>query len=174
VGLSADGGTATVYGPGDDNSAGGAAWIFTRSNGVWSQQGPKLLGSGAVGQSLRTIGSVAISADGNTAILGRAGDNSLKGAVWVFTRTDGVWIQQGEKLVGSESRGRWQGQGGSVALSADGNTAVFDAREDNDGEGGVWVFRRSNGIWTQDGVKLVAVAASGFLRQALPEISADR
>ncbi len=27
----------------------GAAWVYTRSGGVWSQQGPKLVGTGAVG-----------------------------------------------------------------------------------------------------------------------------
>jgi hypothetical protein len=32
----------------DDNSGTGAAWFYTRSNGVWTQQGSKLVGSGAV------------------------------------------------------------------------------------------------------------------------------
>lgn len=27
----------------------GAVWVFTRTAGVWTQQGPKLVGSGAVG-----------------------------------------------------------------------------------------------------------------------------
>jgi hypothetical protein len=41
VALSADGSTALVGGPQDDNGA-GAVWVFTRSGGAWSQQGPKL------------------------------------------------------------------------------------------------------------------------------------
>ena len=57
VALSADGNTAIVNGYGDDNGVGGAAWIFTRSNGIWSQQGEKLIGTGAVGVSLRTLSS---------------------------------------------------------------------------------------------------------------------
>ena len=32
-----------------DNSNAGAAWVFTRSGGVWTQQGKKLVGTGAVG-----------------------------------------------------------------------------------------------------------------------------
>jgi len=29
----------------------GAAWVFTRKNGIWTQQGLKLVGSGAVGKT---------------------------------------------------------------------------------------------------------------------------
>jgi hypothetical protein len=47
----------------------GAAWVFTRSNGVWTQQGNKLVGSGALTAASRGT-SVALSADGNTALLG--------------------------------------------------------------------------------------------------------
>ena len=36
VSLSSDGNTAIVGGPGDDGA--GAAWVFTRSGEVWSQQ----------------------------------------------------------------------------------------------------------------------------------------
>jgi hypothetical protein len=64
----------------------------------FAQQGAKLVGTGAVGNARQ--GSVAVSADGNTAIVGGAGDNSGVGAAWVFTRSGGVWTQQGSKLVG--------------------------------------------------------------------------
>lgn len=49
--------------------------------------------------------SVALSADGNTAIVGGNDDNSQLGAAWVFTRTGGVWAQQGPKLVGTGAVG---------------------------------------------------------------------
>jgi hypothetical protein len=42
VGLSADGNTAIVGGP-SDNLSTGATWVYTRSNGVWTQHGPKLV-----------------------------------------------------------------------------------------------------------------------------------
>jgi hypothetical protein len=45
--VSADGNTAIVGGPGD-NSGTGAAWVYTRSGGAWTQQGNKLVGTGAV------------------------------------------------------------------------------------------------------------------------------
>jgi hypothetical protein len=52
VALSGDGNTAMIGGAFDNNNAGGrAAWVFTRSNGVWSQQGNKLIGTGAVGSA---------------------------------------------------------------------------------------------------------------------------
>ena len=47
----------------------GAAWVWTRSGGVWTQQGTKLVGTGAVGDADQGQ-SVSLSADGNTAIVG--------------------------------------------------------------------------------------------------------
>jgi hypothetical protein len=84
VALSADGNTAIVGGP-SDNSQAGAAWVFSRSGGgVWTQQGAKLVGSGATGIADQGQ-SVALSADGTTAIVGGFADNSYAGAVWIFT-----------------------------------------------------------------------------------------
>jgi hypothetical protein len=169
VALSADGNTAIVGGWQDNNGA-GAVWMYTRAGGVWTQQGGKLVGTGAAGNAEQGY-SVALSADGNTAIVGGPSDNSGAGAVWVFTRSGGVWTQQGSKLVGT---GAVQygpsvgvGQGSSVALSADGNTAIVGGPGDNrdvawiyDPVGAVWVFTRSGGVWTQQGGKLVG----GFLQ----------
>ena len=66
-----------------DNSGIGAAWVWTRSNGVWTQQGNRLVGSGAVGNAAQGF-SVALSGNGNTAIVGGATDNSGIGAAWRF------------------------------------------------------------------------------------------
>jgi hypothetical protein len=63
----------------------------------FTQQGPKLVGTGAVGFASQGW-SVALSADGNTAVVGGPQDNSETGAAWVYTRSNGVWAQQGSKL----------------------------------------------------------------------------
>ena len=171
VALSADGNTALMGGLGD-NSFAGAIWVFTHSNGVWTQQGNKLVGAGAVGTADQGF-SVALSADGNTALVSGVGDNSLAGAVWVFTRSNGVWAQQGNKLVGAGAVGTAR-QGFSVALSADGNTALVGGRGDNGEAGAVWVFTRSNSVWTQQGNKLVGAGAVGTANQGVSvALSAD-
>src|SRR5947199_410827 len=128
VALSADGNTAIVGGP-YDNSNTGAVWVYTRSGGVWTQQGSKLAGTGSVAPP-------------------------GLGTAWVFTRSNGVWTQQGSKLVGTGAvRNGLQGQ--SVALSADGNTAIVGGPSDNTSTGAVWVYTRSGGVWTQQGSKLI-------------------
>jgi hypothetical protein len=166
--LSADGNTALVGGHGD-NSGAGAAWVYTRSNGVWAQQGNKLVGTGAVGVASQGR-SAALSADGNTALVGGPSDNSGTGATWVFTRSNGVWTQQGNKLVGTGAAR----QGSSVALSADGNTALVGGPFDNWSAGATWVFTRSNGVWTQQGNKLVGTGAVGAAEQGTSvALSAD-
>ncbi|MBZ5580412.1 MAG: Ig-like domain-containing protein [Acidobacteriia bacterium] len=160
VALSADGNTALVGGP-EDNGGMGAVWVFTRTAGVWNQQGEKLVGSGSVGTSSQGT-SIALSSDGNTAIVGGPGDNSHLGATWVFTRSGGVWSQQGGKLVGSGSTPGDSGavaQGASVALSAGGNTALIAGPDDNDATGAVWAFTRSGSVWSQQGSKLVGSGA---------------
>jgi hypothetical protein len=44
VSVAADDATILVGGPGDSSGI-GAAWVFVRSGGVWTQQGPKLVGT---------------------------------------------------------------------------------------------------------------------------------
>jgi hypothetical protein len=169
VALSADGNTALVGGSNDngfwsDGPAHGAVWVWTRDAGVWTQQGNKLVGSGAVGPYIEQGRSVALSADGNTAIVGGWQDSGLTGAAWVWTRSGGVWTQQGPKLVGSDADGP-AAQGRSVALSADGNTAIVGGSDDSRLKGAAWVWTRSGGVWTQQGPKLVAPAGSSVRGQ---------
>jgi hypothetical protein len=163
VAISSDGNTAIVGGEFDNNQA-GAGWIFVRSGGVWTQQGPKLVGTGAVGNASQGR-SVAISSDGNTAIVGGYRDNATAGAIWVFTRNGGIWTQQGPKLVGTDAIGSDVEQGFSVAISSDGNTAIVGGWVDNSGSGAVWVFTRSGGVWTQQGPKLIGSGAVGHAFQ---------
>jgi FG-GAP repeat len=154
VALSADGNTALIGGASDGGYV-GAAWVFTRSGTVWAQQGPKLTGSTSGGTGPKFGTSVALSAEGNTALIGGPYDDHGAGAAWVFMRTGSTWSQQGEKLTGTEELGEaWFGD--EVALSADGNTAVIGGPFDSEWEGGVWVFTRSGSQWTQQGKKLVA------------------
>jgi uncharacterized protein YbdZ (MbtH family) len=119
-----------------------AAQLFSSQLALaqFTQQGPKLVGTGAVG-SANEGWSVALSGDGNIAIVGGAGDNGFAGAVWVFTRRDGVWTQQGSKLVGTGAVGVQPAvQGASVALSGDGRTVIESGDGDNVYLGAAWVF----------------------------------
>ncbi len=159
VSLSADGNTAIIGGVVDNNGV-GAAWIFVRNGGVWSQQGSKLVGTGSVGNSVQG-NSVSMSADGNTAAIGGYGDNSNIGATWIFTRSGGVWTQQGQKLIGNGFTGTPR-QGSSVSLSADGNTLIVGGPTDSTTRGAAWVFSRNAGVWTQQGSRLSGSGAYGF------------
>jgi hypothetical protein len=80
-----------------------------------------------------------MSGDGNTAIVGGPTDNDLVGAAWVYIRRTGAWYLLGSKLVGAGALGP-SGQGGSVALSAGGDTAILGGRLDRGGVGAAWVF----------------------------------
>ena len=162
ISLSADGNTAIVGAPGDNTNV-GAAWIFVRSGTSWTQQGSKLVGSGASGAAAQGY-AVAISADGNTAVIGGRADNTNTGAIWIFTRSGATWTQQGSKLVGSGASGAAR-QGSSVAVSADGNTVAEGGSDDNSNAGANWIFTRTGTAWAQQGSKLVGTGASGSAQQ---------
>jgi hypothetical protein len=171
VALSADGNTAIVGGHADNTNQ-GAAWVYTRGGSTWSQQGAKLVGTGNTGAANQGY-SVALSADGNTAIVGGYADNTVQGAAWVYTRSGSTWSQQGAKLVGTGNTGAAQ-QGYGVTLSADGNTAIVGGYADNTVQGAAWVYTRSGSTWSQQGAKLVGTGNTGAARQGWSvAISAD-
>ncbi len=162
VALSADGNTAVVGAP-LDGELHGAAWIFKRSGSSWTQsaelQGAEGEPSGSP-DGVAFGGSVAISADGATVLIGGFGDSGDTGAAWVFANEAGSWQQQGSKLAGAEEAGKGK-FGRSVALSADGSTAVVGGDGDGKGTGAAWVFARSGTSWAQQGSKLTGAEEAG-------------
>lgn len=159
VALSNDGNTALIAG-----SDQGAAWVFTRSGNSWNQQGLKLTprdgnpgGGGSFGSA------VALSQNGNTALIGGSSDSAQDGATWVFTRSGTSWAQQGSKLTPSDEVNAPSGGGfgDSVALSADGNTALIGGPSDFNDAGAAWMFVRSGTSWSQRGPKITVNTVAG-------------
>jgi hypothetical protein len=151
VALSADGNTALIGGP-TDNIEAGAAWVFTRSGAGWSQQGDKLSPSDETGMG-RFGAAVALSADGNSALIGAPFDHGHVGASWRFARSGATWTQQGSKLTGAGESGPGD-FGYSVALSSDARTALIGAPADDSQKGAVWIFTANGSTLTQSGDKL--------------------
>jgi hypothetical protein len=176
VSLSANGTVALIGAPLDSGGA-GAAWVFTGSGGLWSQQaelaadcvnscsgsaGTGEIGAGQLGSS------VSLDAEGDIALIGAPGDNGQRGAAWVFTSTNGNWTQQSEMLTdcteacAGSSAGVEVGRGlfgSSVSLSGDGDTAAVGAPYDNNQAGAVWILTRSGETWTPQ-TKLLASCPS--------------
>jgi hypothetical protein len=163
VAVSADGNTALI-GADQDNSSVGAAWAYTRTNGVWKEQ-QKLTPTSPVGTA--SFGhSVALSGDGNTALIGGYTDNGFQGAAWVATRANGVWTVNTKILPPADTNQNPSGPppnfeatfGSAVALSADGTTAVIGAPGDGGsslaapvpGAGAAFVFINGANGWTED------------------------
>ena len=132
---------------------------------MWTQQGQKLTanderGAGAFG------GGVALSANGDTALIGAEQDNNDLGAAWIFTRAGSSWSQRGPKLIASGEVGNgWFGK--TVALSGDGTLALIGGHVDSAEIGAAWVFTRTGSAWIQQGSKLtgsgeIGAGAFGF------------
>lgn len=126
VALSADGGTMLVSGPGDNGEA-GAVWLLGREAGGW-QSLQKLTGSEQVGPGFG--GSIALSPDAGTVLVGGPREDAGAGAAWAFRRGLGGWAQAGGKLALSSpvhcSIGNFPLElGYAVALAEGGATAVI-------------------------------------------------
>lgn len=148
--LSSGGNTLAVTGW-YDNSLKGATWVFNRfSNGTWIQDGSKIV----VGVTQQT--SIALSADGTTMAIGSITANSSLGGVWIYVQSSvGVWSFQAGPLLGTGYTGSTPQQGNGLALSADGNTLAVGGTGNNAGVGAVWIWTRSNSLWSQQAGPLV-------------------
>ena len=142
-------GSTALIGADGDNSFQGAAYLFTKSNGSWSE-GQKLTASdGLPGDE---FGYRVALAD-NTLLVGAftatVGGVVSQGAAYVFTQSDGTWSES-QKLTASDGA-LFDNFGASVAL--DGSTLVVGANGatvgGNAAQGAVYVFTESNGTWTQ-------------------------
>ncbi len=129
--------------PGCDNDrlldvSTGAAYVFVRSGGVWSQQA--FFKASNTGNNDWFGSRLALSGDGNTAVMGASlEDGNAKGingpqdnnsaneagAAYLFTRTGTAWTQQA--FIKSEQNEAFDEFGGSVAISRDGKTLVISA-----------------------------------------------
>jgi HJR/Mrr/RecB family endonuclease len=189
IALSADGNTLAVGAPSEDSSAtgvngnqldenardAGAVYVFARNGTQWS---PPTYVKASNTETRDAFGkSIALSADGNTLAVGAIGEDSLPpamggnaadngapqaGAVYVFTRSAGQWLQ--EAFVKASNAEENDEFGFSLALSDDGNTLAVGARgEDSkatgiggdeidnnqNGSGAAYLFSRTAGQWAQ-------------------------
>ncbi|HEY2858763.1 MAG TPA: FG-GAP repeat protein [Terracidiphilus sp.] len=161
--------------PNELSGGSGAAYIFARSAGVWSQQAylkPAMVGSTQAGEFFGT--SVAVS--GDTVVVGANHESSStlgvnttpnegagsSGAVYVFTRGGGVWSQQAyvkPSTVGTTQSGDNFGisvaiSGDTMVVGADGEDSSSTGIDSMPNEsaalsGAAYVFTRSAGIWSQ-------------------------
>ncbi len=157
VTLSADGNTALVGAIGDNGYV-GAVYVFVRQGGTWTQQAKLTASDGAANDYFG--GAVALSSDGNRALIGAVGasvNSNDTGAVYVFERQGGAWRQQA-KLSPSDVQGRHV-FGRSVALSSDGGIALIGDRGarigGNDDQGAAYVFALQGSSWIEQ-AKLIA------------------
>jgi sugar lactone lactonase YvrE len=134
-------GDTTVIGAIGRNSSQGAAYVFVRSGGVWSQQQDLIASDGAAADEF----GVSVSVSGNTAAIGAWGRSAHRGAAYVFVRNGGTWSQQQELTASDGVAGDRFG----YSVSVSGDTAVSGAYGRNSYQGAAYLFTRSGGAWGQ-------------------------
>jgi len=186
-----------IDGDGADDTAplAGAAYVFTRSGGVWSQQAYIKASNTDAGDAFGI--SVALSSDGNTLAVGARAEDSAAvdidgdqgdnlavdaGAAYAFTRDGGgVWTQQA--YIKASNTGADDLFGEALALSSDGSTLVVGARNEDSAatgiggdqadettleSGAVYVFTRSGSTWLQQAyIKASNTGAEDLFGEAL-------
>jgi len=152
VALSSDGNTAIV---GADTIATGWAGVFRYSGGVWSAS-TALVGPGGATSNFGQ--SVAISSDGNTAVVGAGNYAVGNGWAGVYRYSGGVWSSA---TVLTQGGGTGAAFGTSVSISADGNTIIVGASAANSSVGWAGVYRWSGSAWSS-ATQLVSGATGTF------------
>jgi hypothetical protein len=173
VGAPIEANSTGMNGNQSDNSAlgAGAAYVFVRSNGSWSQQayfkasnigGQDRFGTSvAIGGDMIVVGA-PFESSGATGVNGDQADNSAPqaGAAYVFVRSKSSWSQQ--TYLKASNTGADDRFGSSVAIAGDtivvgapyedsAATGVNGNQSDNSSlrSGAAYVFVRSNGFWSQ-------------------------
>ena len=148
VAISGD--TAVIGAHGDDDKAAsaGAAYVYVREGGSWTQQAKLTASDGATDDLFGT--AVAIS--GDTVVVGVSNDDDKgmdSGSAYVFTRSGTVWTQQA-KLTASD--GAFNDRF-ATAVAVSGDTILIGAPRDDHAlgtdAGSIYVFTRSDGTWTE-------------------------
>jgi hypothetical protein len=124
--------------------------------------------------------ATAISEDGNTLAAFTAGETSPdypKAAVYVFAKIDGRWRQQARLIPESsvapfQNVGLQPGSEAALSLSADGNVLVAAMAFSDRGldSGGVTIYRRSSGSWTQEHQIIQVQTFGGYVGNLFAEI----
>jgi FG-GAP repeat len=141
VAISGDGNTLVVGASTTtvgDHSRQGAAFVFIRQNKSWTLAGELTAADGQAADFFG--GSVAISYDGATVIVGATDADQFDGApgggaAYVFVRPDAGWTSSGQyaaKLTNSDGV-ELDYLGSAVALSGDGSIAVVGATKNRSG-----------------------------------------
>jgi hypothetical protein len=130
----------------DGKLAQGAAYVFTRSGDQWLP-GQKLTASD--GQLGDQFGS-AVAFDGETLVIGAREVDGGAGAVYVFTRSDGQWVEQAKLTAADGQPGDRFGDYAAV----DGDTIVVgspgvDGPGSSFEQGAAYVFTRTDDGWHQ-------------------------
>ena len=156
VAISADGNTAVIGDP-TGGARRGSAQVFTRTGSAWALQatltGPNEAGEGRFGKS------VALSADGDTALVGDPSAGLQHGTAWAFRRSGSSWGAPTEVVAGERSQRMHFGR--SVALSADGGTALIGNPGENGYVGSAWVLTSTGSGWSQRGAALRGSGEAG-------------
>jgi trimeric autotransporter adhesin len=196
VAVSADGRTLVVGAPhessaatgvnGDESDASapsaGAAYVFVRVGASWAQQA--YLKASNTDPFDRFGAAVAISADGDrlavgafledSAATGVDGDESddsagSSGAVYVFTRVAGVWVQEAYLKASNTRAGHEFGR--AMALSDDGRTLAVGAPREDSPATGVNGDEDAAGAFQAGAVYVFVLGASGWQQQAYVKAS---
>ena len=142
VAMSGDGRTALIGAPGADAFR-GRAYMFERIGSAWVQKQELTNPDGLPYEGFAS--SVALSADGRTALIGAYEKYGQTGSAYVFARSGTVWKKQQELTppVNDEP----EAFGWSMALNADGGTAIIGAIGKNAGAGAAYIFKCYGTVW---------------------------
>lgn len=209
IGVAVSGDTVVVGAWGEDSSAAGvdgdqasnsalgagAAYVFVRSDSVWTQQAYLKASNSGQGDGF----GFSVAASDDTVVVGayfesssatgvngdQANNGAFRaGAAYVFFRSGVVWSQQAYLKASNTATEAFFGFGVGVsgdtvvvsAIGEDSNATGVDGDQTNSGAlgaGAAYAFGRSGGVWSQQAYLKASNAGSGDLFGWSVALSAD-
>ena len=126
ISVSIDGDTAVVGAPFDDDNGAnsGAAYVFQRTGGTWSQTQRLRAADAAEDDRL----GFSVDLDGRTIIAGAIGDDASAGSAYWFKQVEDTWVQERKLRASDGAAGDWFG----VSVSVSDGTALVGSQWDDD------------------------------------------
>ena len=143
IALSGDGNTI-VIGDISINNYRGGAWIHTKSSTGW--ESVKVAPNDLVMYDYAGK-CVAISADGNTVVIGAPYHNSYRGALYVYTKNGSSW---NEHKLAPQILTSSTGFGDSISISSDGTTIFAGAPYANNSSGVLYIYTKTTYSWNEE------------------------
>ena len=130
----------------------GAAYVFTKVSGVWSQAAKLTASDGDTSDEF----GYSVAVDGDTIVVGAHQNdadtnNNDEGAAYVFTKPASGWDSDDDDIITETAKltafGGAADDEFGISVAVDGDTILVGAHQNDSNKGAAYIFTKFGGVW---------------------------